>query len=209
MSTSSSLAYFGSFSASFMAAIQAFWLAASGDAERMANLPPSAPRMSRAMSAMTLPVSVKSTWATKTSSPSADGIGESQVTTLMPLSCAALAAGTIWSPELLEIMIALTPWVVALVTISIWPATLFSGVGPRNWSSRRVLQLLLPLRARPGGPGRRAGCRGTSAGAPCSAPCRASPSPAPSAPCGSNASIASAARRQKLFLHVSLPFHLL
>ena len=58
------------------------------------------------MSAMTLPVSAKSTWATKTSSPSADGIGESQVTTLMPLACAALAAGTIWSPELLEIMIA-------------------------------------------------------------------------------------------------------
>ncbi len=87
------------------------------------------------MSAMTLPVSVKSTWATKTSSPSADGIGESQVTTLMPLACAALAAGTIWSPELLEIMIASTPWVVALVTISIWPATLFSGVGPRYCSS--------------------------------------------------------------------------
>ena len=31
-------------------------------------------------------------------------------------------------------MIALTPWVVALVTISICPATLFCGVGPRNCS---------------------------------------------------------------------------
>src|SRR6185312_8663122 len=60
-------------------------------------------------------------------------MGESQVTTLIPLAWAALAAGTIWSPELFEIMIALTPWVVALVTISIWPATLFCGVGPRNW----------------------------------------------------------------------------
>ena len=39
-------------------------------------------------------------------------------------------------------MIALTPWVVALVTISIWPATLFSGVGPRNCERARVLQLL-------------------------------------------------------------------
>ena len=61
-------------------------------------------------------------------------MGESQVTTLMPLAWAALAAGTIWSPELFEIMIAFTPWVVALVTISICPATLFCGVGPRNWS---------------------------------------------------------------------------
>ena len=89
------------------------------------------------MSAITLPVSEKSTWATNTSSPSADGIGESQVTTLSPLALAALTAGTIWSPELLEIMIASTPWVVALVTISICPATLFSGVGPRNCSSVR------------------------------------------------------------------------
>ena len=136
------MAYFGSFSAVSIAAIQAFWLAASGEADRMANLPPSGPRIFSAMSAMTLPVSVKSTWATNTSSPSADGIGESQVTTLMPLACAALAAGTIWSPELLEIMIALTPCVVALVTISICPATLFSGVGPRILQCRRVLQFL-------------------------------------------------------------------
>ena len=82
------------------------------------------------MSAMTLPVSLKSTWATKTCSPWAEGIGESQVTTVMPLSRAALAAGPIWSPALLEIMMALAPWVAALVTISIWPATLLSGVGP-------------------------------------------------------------------------------
>ena len=47
------------------------------------------------MSAITLPISAKSTCATNTSSPSDDGIGESQVTTLMPLACAALAAGTI------------------------------------------------------------------------------------------------------------------
>src|SRR5262245_37639555 len=57
-------------------------------------------------------------------------MGESQVTTLMPESAAALAAGTIWSPALLEIIIALAPWVLALVTTSIWPATLFSAVGP-------------------------------------------------------------------------------
>ena len=70
----------------------------------------------------------------------------------MPLSCAALAAGTIWSPELLEIMIAATPCVVALVMISIWPATLFSGVGPRNCSGlefsqfrRRLLGALVGL----------------------------------------------------------------
>ena len=45
------------------------------------------------MSAMTVPVSSKSTWATKTSSPSAEGIGESQVTTVRPASWAASAAG--------------------------------------------------------------------------------------------------------------------
>src|SRR5882757_5039738 len=90
MPTCCSLAYFGSLSAVCMAAIQAFWLAASGEAERMANLPPSGPMMLSAMSAMTLPVSLKSTWATKTSSPSAEGIGESQVTTVMPLACAAV-----------------------------------------------------------------------------------------------------------------------
>ncbi len=32
----------------------------------------------------------------------------------------------------IEIMMALTPCVVAVVKISIWPATLFSGVGPKN-----------------------------------------------------------------------------
>ncbi len=117
-----------------MAASQAFWLAASGEAETTPNLPPSAPRMFRAMSAMVLPISLKSTWATKTCSPSAEGMGESQVTTVTPLSRAALAAGAIWSPALLESMTALTPCVVALVMISIWPATLFSGVGPRNSS---------------------------------------------------------------------------
>ena len=53
---------------------------------------------------------------------------------ITPRTIAAFAAGTIWSPELFEIMIAATPWVVALVVISIWPATLFSGVGPRNCS---------------------------------------------------------------------------
>jgi hypothetical protein len=36
-------------------------------------------------------------------------MGESQVTTLLPLACAALAAGTIWSPELLAIMITFAP----------------------------------------------------------------------------------------------------
>src|SRR3990172_8322976 len=132
MSSNSKLAYFGSFSASCIAAIQAFWLAASGEADSTANWPPSAPRMLRAMSALTVPVSSKSTWAMNNCSPSADGMGESQVTTLIPAATAALAAGAIWSPALLEIMIASTPCVVAVVTISICPATLFSGVGPRN-----------------------------------------------------------------------------
>ena len=47
------------------------------------------------MSAITVPVSSKSTWATKRSSPSPDGIGESQPTTVMPASFAALIAGSI------------------------------------------------------------------------------------------------------------------
>ena len=52
-------------------------------------------------------------------SPSADGMGESHVTTVIPLSRADLAAGAIWSPALLEIMIPSWPWVVAVVRISI------------------------------------------------------------------------------------------
>ena len=84
------------------------------------------------MSAITTPVWSKSTWATNTCSPSADGIWESQVTRARPFSRAALAAGTIWSPELFESMTPSWPWVVAVVTISICPATLFSGVGPMN-----------------------------------------------------------------------------
>ena len=58
----------------------------------MAKLPPSGPRIERAMSAMTLPISLKSTCATNTLSPSPDGMGESQVTTLVPAACAAAAA---------------------------------------------------------------------------------------------------------------------
>ena len=87
-----------------MAAIQEFWLAASGVADSTAKSPPSEPRMLSAMSAITTPVSSKSTWATNTCSPSADGICESQVTTVSPASRAATAAGAIWSPALLEIM---------------------------------------------------------------------------------------------------------
>ncbi len=131
-----------------MAAIQAFWLAASGEAERTPNSPPSAPMMFRAMSAMVAPISLKSTWATNTCSPSPEGMGESQVTTVTPASRAAWAAGAIWSPALLESMTAPTPWVVALVMISIWPATLFSGVGPRN-SSVSVLPSSLAASSAP------------------------------------------------------------
>src|SRR4051794_39099620 len=104
-----------------------------------------------AMSAMTTPIELKSTCATKTVSPFADGIGESQVTTFVPAVWAASAAGEIWSPALLEIMTAFIPWVGALVMNSIWPATLFSAVGPTNesfsgfWSS--VAASVAPLLA--------------------------------------------------------------
>ncbi len=47
------------------------------------------------MSAITLPVSSKSTWATNRLSPAPDGIGESQLTTTMPASAAAWIAGSI------------------------------------------------------------------------------------------------------------------
>ena len=73
------------------------------------------------MSAMTMPVSSKSTCATNRLSPSADGIGESHVTTLIPPSAAVFAAGAIWSPELFEIISAWKPCVGAFVTNSIWP----------------------------------------------------------------------------------------
>ena len=141
MSTSTIFAYLGSLRASFIAAIQAFWFDASGEADRTAKLPPSGPMMLRAMSAMTLPMPAKSTCATKSDSPLADGIGESQVTTFVPAFWAAWAAGTIWSPALFESMTTLLPWVGALVMNSIWPWTLFSAVGPTNdsasgfWSS--------------------------------------------------------------------------
>src|SRR5215469_392381 len=61
-------------------------------------------------------------------------MGESQLTTLMPLSWAALRAGTISSPELFEIMMALAPSLVAFVTMSICPGTLCPGAGPSNCS---------------------------------------------------------------------------
>ena len=87
--------YFGSLIASLCALIQAFWFAASGAAERIAYSPPSSPRMSSARSAITVPVSSKSTWAMKTLSPSPDGIGESHETTVAPASAACLTAGSI------------------------------------------------------------------------------------------------------------------
>ena len=70
------------------------------------------------MSAITVPVSSKSTWATNRLSPAPDGIGESQLTTAMPASAASWTAGSIWSPALFDTMIASTPWVTAFVTNS-------------------------------------------------------------------------------------------
>jgi len=83
-----------------------------------------------AMSAMTTPISLKSTCATNSVSPAAEGMGLSQVTTLVPAACAASAAGTIWSPALLDSITTFCPWLVAVVRSSICPATEFSGVGP-------------------------------------------------------------------------------
>ena len=76
--------YSGVASSSSSEAIQMFWLAASGVAERIAIWPPSSPRMLRAISAITWPAPLRSAGAMYTDSPSADGIGESQVTTGMP-----------------------------------------------------------------------------------------------------------------------------
>ena len=141
VSTSLRFSYFGSLIASLCASIQAFWFAASGAAERIAYSPPSSPRMSSARSAITVPVSSKSTWAMKTLSPSPDGTGESHETTVAPASEACLTAGSIWSPAQFEIMTPLTPCVPALVTVSICPETQLSGDdGPRysagsTWSS--------------------------------------------------------------------------
>ena len=45
--------------------------------------------------AITIPVSLKSTCAMKSCSPSAEGMGESHVTTVIPFALAALAAGAI------------------------------------------------------------------------------------------------------------------
>ena len=87
------------------------------------------------MSAITWPVSSKSTWATNRLSPAPDGIGESQLTTGMPASAAACVAGSIWSPALFEIMMASTPWVTALVTNSIWPVLSVHAAGPTNSAS--------------------------------------------------------------------------
>lgn len=68
----------------------------------MANWPPSSPRMDSAMSAITWPVSLKSTCETNRLSPVASGMLESQVTIRVPASEAAFAAAAIWSPALLE-----------------------------------------------------------------------------------------------------------
>ena len=87
------------------------------------------------MSAITWPVSSKSTWATKRLSPAADGIGESHATTVMPASAASCVAGSSWSPALLETISASTPWVTALVTNSIWPVVSVHAAGPTNSAS--------------------------------------------------------------------------
>ena len=115
-----------------MAAIQAFWLAASGVADKIANWPPSSPSSSSAMSAITTPVSSKSTWATNRLSPSPEGIGESHATTGMPAAAASSIAVCTWSPALFEIMIASTPCVTALVTNSICPVVSAQDAGPWN-----------------------------------------------------------------------------
>jgi len=56
-----------------------------------------------------------------------------------------LAEGTIWSPELLEIMIGADALRDALVTISICPATLFPA-SSKNCSGAGFFQLLSPPR---------------------------------------------------------------
>ena len=87
------------------------------------------------MSAMTCPVPPKSTGATKRSSPSPDGIGESKVTTTWPAACASAALGARSSPPLFEMMIASTPCVVAFVTNSSCCVGSAHSAGPTNSAS--------------------------------------------------------------------------
>ena len=72
------------------------------------------------MSAITVPVSSKSTWATNRLRPRPRD-RQSQLTTWTPASTADFTDGSIWSPALLEIISALTPKVAALVRILICP----------------------------------------------------------------------------------------
>ena len=113
----------------YEAAIHWFWSAASGDAERIANLPPSSPRIERAMSAITLPVWSKSTWATKMFSPSPEGIGEPDDTTTHAPVDQPLTRD-VWSPALVEITTRIEPCVGGVVTMPICPATLFRRSDP-------------------------------------------------------------------------------
>src|SRR3546814_5978537 len=68
-------------------------------------------------------------------SPAPDGMGESQLTTVMPASAAACVAGSSWSPALLDTMIASTPWVTALVTNSTCPVVSVQVAGATNSAS--------------------------------------------------------------------------
>ena len=87
------------------------------------------------MSAITTPVSSKSTCATNKLSPSPEGIGESQLTTATPASVAASTPDWICSPALFEIMTASTPCVAAFVIVSICPVGSSHVAGARNSGS--------------------------------------------------------------------------
>ena len=92
------------------------------------------------MTAIVLPISLKSTWATNTDSPSPDGIGESHVTTFVPAVCAAAAVAPIVSPALLDIMTTLKPSVGAVVRVSILALDAIVRGGARERERCLVLQ---------------------------------------------------------------------
>ena len=118
----------------FMAAIQAFWLAASGVADRIGEL--------AAVVAEHLECHVGHHDAGLVEID----LGDEQALALprgigspMPRPDAGvgarLIAVAIWSPALFEIMIASTPWVAALVTNSICPVVSAQDAGPGTRAS--------------------------------------------------------------------------
>ncbi len=118
------MAFSGLASSVFISSIHSFWFGAVDVALRMAILP-SPPARSEAIWIWMAAIPAETAWFTCTVRPPG-AIAESQVTTGMPASIAALPTGTSASPSLAEIARPLTFW--AISELSSWICCVASAV---------------------------------------------------------------------------------